>query len=248
MTRLKLPPISWLAAVMVLLWLHAARGQALVEAGVPALSREWSVADYQQAATVLASGKVPLPTLADPEGRAFLKRLTSTDNLSFARNKTLPVAARLEDFGKMMIAPNQILKQYLAAANKGAQLHAEIALQMSFVLHIAEEGVLLAEEFIPTIPKDNKYKIRLDGLKKMNSGLTSIFVGAESSLGENTFYSQEDLSLLLQAMADTLPTVKRAFPPDYKIEFRKKLEARLPSFPAEQDTANLKKMIAEIGR
>jgi hypothetical protein len=248
MTRPNIRSISWLAAVALLSLLNVARGQALVEAGVPALSREWTSVDYQQAANVLASGKVPLPTLADPEGRAFLKRLTSTDNLSSSRNRSVPIGARLEDFSKMMIAPNSILKQYLAAANKGEKLHAEIALQMAFVLHLAEEGILLADEFMPTIPKDGKYETRLAGLKKMNSGLTTIFVGAEASLGENTFYSQEDLSGLLQAMADVLPTVKRAFLSDYKIELRKKLQARQASFSDQNDAANLKKMIAELSQ
>lgn len=248
MTRVALLPISLLNA-MAMLWLcNAAHSESLVEAGVPALGREWSGMDYKQAADVLLSGRVPLPTLADAEGRIFLKRLTSPENFSFTRNKTLPISARLQDFTELMGAPNAILKKYLAAAYKGANLHAEVALQLAFMLHVAEEGILLADEFLPTIPKDERYEIRLDGLKKMYSGMTTVFVGAEASLGESNFYSHEDLSVLLQAMAEVLPVVQRAFPPDYKIELRKKLEARLSAFPAEQDTANLKKMIVEIGR
>jgi hypothetical protein len=224
------------------------RGQTLVEAGMPALSREWSGADYQRAAEVLASGKVPLPTLATPEGRAFFKRLTSPENLSFAANTSVPISVRMGDFsGSLMTGVKTILMQYLTAANKGARVHTEVAMQMSFMLHLAAAGIKLTDEFIPTIPKDDKYEIRLGGLKKMYGGMTTIFVGAETSLGENTFYSPEDLSLLLQAMSEVLPTMKTAFPPDFGIELRKKLEKRKAAFPGEKDRQILQKMIAEIG-
>ena len=238
---------AYLCATIFLFFIAAAHSQALVEAGVPAFGREWSGLGLPTHRRDPSSGKVPLPTLADPEGRAFLKRLTSTENLSFARDSHLPINARGDDFGKLMQGSSTIIMQYVTAANKGAKVHTETVMQMCFTLRLAEAGIVLVDEFIPTIAKDDKYEVRLAGLKKMYSGLTSIFVGAETSLGETSFYSPEDLSLLLQAMEEVLPTVRKAFPAGYDLELRKKLEARQAGFPAEKDAANLQKMIAELG-
>jgi hypothetical protein len=220
---------------------------ALAEAGIPALSREWVGDDYARAAGLLAAGKVPLPRLSDETGRLFLQRLTSTENFSFYRNRTLPIEQRLDNLLKLMSGSGTIMKQYATAANKGLDLHREITQQLAFSLRFAAMGVQLIDEFLPTIPKDDKYPVRMDGLKRTNGGLTSIFVGAEMSLSETKFYSPEDLSLLLGAMAETLPVVKKAFPPDYRIELRKKLESRKSAFPRKEDAQSIQRMIDELG-
>jgi len=226
---------------------YRTQSQTLVEAGMPALSRAWSGKDYERAAEVISSGKVPLPILTDAEGRAFLKRITSTENFSFALDTNLPIAVRLDDFsGSFMTGSKTIFMQYFKAANKGANVHTETAMQLSFMLRVAEVGIKLTDEFIPTIPKDDKYEIRLDGLKRMHSGMTTVFVGVEASLSETSFYSPEDLSLLLQTMAEVLPSIKKAFPGGYEIELRNKLKARRAAFPNEKDATNLRKMIEEI--
>jgi hypothetical protein len=41
----------------------------------------------------------------------------------------------------------------------------------------------------------------MEGLRKMNEGLTTVFVGAEEMLAEQNGFSAEDLSILLDAMA-----------------------------------------------
>jgi hypothetical protein len=208
----------------------------------------WSGADYQRAAEVLSSGKIPLPTLADAEGRAFFKRFTSTENLNFAFDTNLPIAVRLDDFsGSLTTGVKTILMQYLTAANKGVNVHTETALILSFMLRLGAAGIVLVEEFVPTIPKDDKYDVRLGGLKRMNSGLTTVFLGAETSLGETSFYSHEDLSQILQTMVEVLPTFLKVFPGGYRVELRKKLEERGKAFPGEKDAANLQKMLGELG-
>ena len=221
-------------------------GKAFVEAGLPAISREWMGDDYVRAAEVLAAGKVQLPHLSDAQGRLLLQRLTATENLSFCRNRTLPLEQRLDGLFKLMGGSNAISKQYMAAANKGANVHTELAQQLAFLLRVAVLGVQLVDEFQPTIPKDEKYAVRMDGLKQIYSGLTTMFAGAETSLSEKKFYSAEDLSLLLTAMAETLPIVKKAFASDYKLELRKKLESRRAAFPQSEDAQKLQRMISEL--
>lgn len=146
-----------------------------------------------------------------------------------------------------MTGVRAITMQYATAANKGTNVHTEMAMQVSFMLRVAKVGTILVDEFIPTIQKDDKYEIRLAGLKRMYSGMTTMFVGAEASLSETSFYSPDDRSLLIQTMAEVLPAIKNAFPAGYNVELRKKLGIRKAASSNEKDAANLQKMIDEIG-
>ena len=87
----------------------------------------------------------------------------------------------------------------------------------------------------------------MEGLKQMNEGLTSVFVGSEQMLAEQNGFSAEDLSVLLDAMAQTLPRIKKGFPPDVRIELRKKLETDKARFKKDEDARRLDQMLAELG-
>jgi len=226
----------------------AAETNVFVEAGIPAPDREWRGADYRLAAATFAATTLPLPRSSEKDGKAVLDRLTSLENFSFHRNKTLPVDARMVDYSSLLEGTGAILKRYLATTTKGQEFHKEIAALMAFMLHTAALGVELADEFVPTIARDEKYAVRMDGIKKMNSGLTTIFVGAENSLAEQKFYSAEDLSLLLKAMSETLPRVKRAFSADYRVELRKKLTSHKSSFKKKEDLRYIDEMLKELSR
>ena len=226
----------------------AADANVYREAGVPAADREWRGADYRLTAATLAATKVSLPRFSEKHGKAVLDRLTSLENFSFHRNRTLPIDARMVDYSSLLEGAGAILKPYLATTTKGQEFHKEIAALMAFMLHAAALGVELADEFVPTIPRDENYTVRMDGIKKMNSGLTTIFVGAENSLAEQKFYSAEDLSLLLKAMSETLPRVKKAFSADYRVELRKKLTSHKSSFKRKEDIQRIDEMLKELSR
>jgi hypothetical protein len=66
-------------------------------------------------------------------------------------------------------------------------------------------------------------------------------------LAEQNGFSAEDLSVVLDAMASTLPRIKTGFPPDVRIELRKKLETDKARFKKAEDTHRLDQMIAELG-
>jgi len=224
----------------------AAETNVFVEAGIPAPDREWRGADYRIAAATFAATKLPLPRFSDKHGKAVLDRVTSVENFSFYRNKTLPVDPRMADYANLLEGAGAILKRYLATTTKGREFHKELATLMAFILHAAAVGVELADEFIPTIPRDEKYPVRMDGLKKMNSGLVTMFVGAENSLAEQKFYSGEDLSLLLKALSEALPRVKKAFSADYRVELRKKLTSHKSSFKNKEDIRYIDEMLKEL--
>lgn len=219
-----------------------------VEAGIPDASRAWTGGDYERAVQILSEGKIGLPRLTDPQGAALLRRITSTENFAFHHNRDLPVQSRMEDYLKMCHWIAALLKLYGAEpAIAGVGPHQELAALMAFMLHGAALGVDLIDEFLPTVPKDDQYEIRMGGLKQMNSGLTGVFVAAEQTLGDRqTLSADDDLSVLLEAMESTLPRIKKVFPEEVRVELRKKLEADKARFSAPKDLQRLDAMIREL--
>jgi len=175
-----------------------------LKAGVPAADRQWTGSDYAAVAEVLSAGKLPLPSLRDDGGRAVLERLTSTENLSFHRNPSLPLQARMEDIINVLESSNRVAKLYLAAAIHGDRspparagsepLHDEIARLIAFELHVMATAAELVDEYLPTMPRDDRYETRIAGMKRFASGVALGFVGALQSLSEKDFYSPADLS------------------------------------------------------
>jgi hypothetical protein len=214
-----------------------------LEAGIPPATRTWSGPDYKRTIEVLTAGKVPLPRFADPQGAALLRRMTSTDNLSLQRDKRVPLSARLQDFLQVQQEANELLGLYLAA--KEGYYRPEFVSVMVFRLHSSAQGADLFEELAPTFPRDEMYATRTEALKLMNEGLNMVFAEAELMLTEP--FSAEDLSVLLDAMASTLPRLKKCFPPDARIELRKKLETDKARFKKDEDAKRLDQMIGELG-
>jgi hypothetical protein len=218
-----------------------------LEAGIPAVSRAWSGPDYERAVEILSSGKIGLPRFADPQGAALLRRMTSTENFTLHRDKKVPMQMRMEDYLKMYQGAASLLKLYYSEpAIGGIAPHQELAAFLAFLLHGSALGIELTDEFLPTIQKDDRYEVRMAGLKQMNSGMTTVFVGAEQTLGDSKTFSADDLSVILRAMESTLPRVKKAFPEDVRVELRKKLEEDKARFTGQEDLQRLNAMIREL--
>jgi hypothetical protein len=225
----------------------AAQTDPFLEAGVPAATRLWSGPDYQRAAEILTAGKVPLPKFADPQGAALLRRATSLDNLALLGDKSLPLTARMDEFIQLQQGAVGLLKLYLVASDAGGYRQ-ELAGLTALLLHSSARGAELVEEMLPTLPKDETYASRMEGLKEMKEGMTTAFVGTEQMLTPENNFSPEDLSLLLEAMAQTLPHLKTGFPPEVRIEMRKKLEDDKARFKKDEDTRRLDRMLSELGK
>jgi hypothetical protein len=203
----------------------AADTNKFVEAGIPAPDREWVGIDYARAAQVLASGTIELPRVSDELGRTLLLRMTSLDNLSLAHDASIPLASRMDDLEKAMVGANSIMMLYVDAENKGEKVDNELARLMAFVLHGTAAHLELIAEFVSTIPNFQNDQVRMDALAKIREGFTNVFLGAEVSLSETNAYTADDLTLLLEAMDATLPTLKSAFSGAFREEMRIKLHA-----------------------
>lgn len=219
-----------------------------VKAGIPAPSRAWTGADYTQAVSVLGSGTSPLPRFSDSNGAAVLNRMTAVENFDFYRNPSVPLQTRLGDYINFMQGANTLLKLYVYSPRDSAgKTQPETAALLAYLLRIAAVGLDLADAFMPTVPRDEKYATRVEGVKKMQAGFTTTFGGAEITLTQDSGFSAADRSLVLKAMADTLPTLQRAFQADYKQELRQKLEADREKLSGTEDRRLLDAMIGQLG-
>jgi hypothetical protein len=216
------------------------------QAGVPSPDREWMSFDYTLAAKVFLSNKVPLPRLSDPEGKRLLDTIVSTNNLAFYCNKSLPLQIRLSGWIALLKGANDILKQYLAEAGKGRNVDSEMTQIEAFLLYTSVVGFKLVDEYLPQIPKDDKYETRMEGLAKMNSGAVTTFAGASTVLTAPETYNAHDRQVILSAMAETLPTFKKAFPPSYVEELKQKLSAVRPKISEPENVRRIDSMLATL--
>jgi len=218
---------------------------SFTKAGAPSPTREWYGADYIAIAELVAAKKIPLPRFTDPDGSEFLNRLCDIQNFSLCKNLTLPLNQRLESYLQLQDGTNRLLKIYWAEQSKGIDYRRELSAICSFTLHTAALGVDMTEEFLPTVPKDDKYEIRMEGLRGMKNGLALTFVGIEAALSEGIF-DPEGILLVEKAMAETLPRLKTYFSPDFSAELTIKLKKRLEASKDSSEIKYLNQMLKEL--
>lgn len=214
---------------------------------LPATDRQWSGADYEQASEALASIKGPLPSFSDERGSELLHRITSLENFSLGRDQRIPIKVRITDYASLYKGTSSILLLYYSASLETKQnLNAEMASLAAFTLHASALGVGLVDEVIATMGKETDPKTVMEGVRKMYSGLTTVFVGAEKMLTEPNGFSDKDRSTVLLAMAETLPTIKKALSPKYLAELRGRLELDKKQFTTESDLRQIDLMLNTI--
>jgi len=166
------------------------------------------------------------------------------ENLAFHANKALPIGTRIPDFLKILQSTNAIVALYLNRPEEQIKAcHYELAALQGYMMRIAESGLVLFNEFIPQIPKDENYATRMDGVRQMKGGITTMFAGIFTSTTEEGLYTPEDRTIMYQAMADTLPVLREAFQPDYRVELRQKLVAERKKLTNPTDIHYLDTMI-----
>ncbi|MEY2882275.1 MAG: hypothetical protein RLZZ15_4655 [Verrucomicrobiota bacterium] len=216
--------------------------------GAPSPDHDWYGADMELMAGVLRSPEISLPRLSDAGSATYIARVINPANFSLYRNTRLPIGTRISDFLKFQGAVRDILMRYTADANRGIDLHREVAVLMCHMLSTSTQGIALVDEFVPALPEDDTYAIRMDGLKKFMHSLVLIFSAAEQSLSETKFYSKEDLSALLRAMDDSLPSLLPSFSDADRKEFSRKLSARATQFTSSHDKEAIIRMITTFHR
>ena len=219
-----------------------------VKAGIPTPSRAWTGADYTQAVNVLESGASPLPRFSDSNGAAVLNRMTAVENLGFYLDPSVPLETRFGDYLALSIGANTLFTLYVESPRDSAgKTQLETAALMAYRLRIAVAGLDLVDALISTVPRDEKYATRVASMKTTQTAYAATLGDAEIMLTAEHGFSAAGRSLVLRAMADTLPTLKRAFQPFYREELRQKLEADRAKLSDAEDRRLLDAMIGQLG-
>lgn len=219
---------------------------AYLAAGVAATDRVWTSADYATLAKLISEKKVPLPLVIDPLKKKIIDRVCSLENLELGRNKSLAVVSRLQEFLVMHQATAQLLKVYVSEAASGAHLGEETSRLISFILHVSALGVELVDEFLPTLAKDETYEVRMQGLAKMKSGLSTVFSGMYTSIAVDSIYTDSQRSSMLKAVASTIPQFVTVLSDDTKTEFARKYAKCKERFKSESDQGLLEQIVSQL--
>lgn len=243
--------VRHLIAYLALLMLTASialGADTYLDAGVAATDREWRAADYKEFMALVTAKKIPLPLLSDEQGAKVLKRFCSPENLAFARNTTLPLNARLPDFLDSQSAVASLLKLFMAKALNREKVGGEASLLLSYNLQLASVGIELVDEFLPTIKHDDTYESRMEGLKRMKSGLATMFAGCYQSVAEDDIYTNEQRSDLLASIAQTAPRFATALSADLKAEMTLKFTKLNEKLKEPRDRESIASILKSIGR
>jgi len=213
-----------------------------VDAGVPAPDRSWGGEDYLAAYQAIATNQLPLPSVADEQGKAVIERISNADNLAFIENDSLPMQARAQSAMQLFGGLNQFMAHYAANLYSGQDLGYETALVMAQVLRGSAEMLLLTNEMLKNLPKDHTYETRMQGVAQMKDGLMNIVNGTLIVLTEREYFDPEDMSIIIVALQEKLPIFMEHFTPSFQMEILLKLQKLKPDFEG-QDAERIGAMI-----
>jgi hypothetical protein len=200
-----------------------------VELGLPAHDRPWLAPDMVQADKALTAiaQKNPrqLPRYQSEQSGPVFARLTSPQNLEFARNRTIPLDWRMSQALDSTEASNRIHKRYVAAALKNTMGTSELVECLGYQLRAAVVMLDLVDEFLPTMdPKEPDYAARMKGLEQMRQGLAGLVAGGLLTLTERQSYRPAELVRLVGYMKETCPRILAGLSPTSRLEMLTRLE------------------------
>jgi hypothetical protein len=182
-----------------------------VAQGLPAYDRPWVGQDLTVVAPklkALAAGEPQqLPRRGSDKSGAVFARLVADDNLSFFRNRSLPLSSRMSESVAYFQSQNDILKTYAGALDRGKVSGDDVIDLLAAELSTVQVVLELVDEFLPTVPRDEKYEARMHGLQTMRQGLATMVSGVLTSFTETQVYGVDARSRLLGRCIETFPHI-----------------------------------------
>src|SRR5262249_41866360 len=151
---------------------HGQTVAELVAKGCPSPDKLWLAKDYTAFHQLLIGGTIPLLRLNSEGAGMIFRRYVDTANLTIHTNRDFPLNQRMDDLMTLQDATKGVMLFYMRAANHGEKVEKEFAELLVFQLAVGGAACGIANEFLPTIPKDEKYEVRMAGLAKVKLGLT----------------------------------------------------------------------------
>lgn len=215
------------AAVVIVIGASSAAAprNPYLDAGLGAVDRVWDGRDYRKAAEVFGRGRLPLPTIREPRGRALILRMTSPENLErgMLANRSLPIEPRMQDWLSVVEGTQTLLKLYVSRPDRGQSAHAELAHLLAFQVRAAGYGMMLLAERLRTAPRDDKYEVRVDAFRRGAKAAAGLYRASLIMVCEPGPNSAEERSHVLASARDALPMVQDALPLEYASELRNNL-------------------------
>ena len=166
-----------------------------------------------------------LPRHASSKSGAVFARMTAVANHNFTRSRTLPLETRMANGLAYMQALNGVNMIYLTAFLRNQIGGTEGVRLMAEVVRVADVMGEVADEFFPTIPKDDpNYAVRMGGMTKMKQGSATVIQGALTTLTEAHAYSRADRVWFAESLTETVPTLARRLLPGSRAELLVKLD------------------------
>jgi hypothetical protein len=224
-----------------------------VKLGVPAFDRPWTGDDFAQAVKALtalaAKDAGQLPRHNSPRSGSVFARLISPDNLAACRDRSQPIKTRMGLANDYFPSFNAMMKLYLAAFVKGKVGDIDMIEVMGTSLRGSALVMELVDEFSLTLDKtDPKYKVRMDGLVLMKSGLATMIGGCLIMLTERDSYRTVSLRRLIELMRELLPAMIPHLTPDARDDVRYRLDALIKDPRMADLTPSLKQLLAAVDK
>ena len=183
-----------------------------MEQGMPSPDRSWSNSDMATVSRLITeiskrdSGQ--LPRFGSPKSGTVFARMTNKENLELFRNPTVPLEARLPLALQFMQAANGVNAAYLLGLVRQTTGDDEMTEITGLMLRVAVMMIELMDEFLPSLDKnDPTYPVRMDGMKKMKSGMANMMQGAIQQISEPGTWSREPLRRHIAYIDETFPVI-----------------------------------------
>ena len=209
--------------------------------GMPAPNREWSHIDYDNAAKVIV--KLPresLPRLGKSEG--CFERIVTHENLDLLFSKSLPLDQRMGAALSYMSSIGQVFKTYAMHPYQAHVLAEEASRLVEMQLFMVSSLMPLMEEFMSSLPPQQRTSVREDGKRQLIAGLEQALIANITMAGETTVWTVNQRRSFVDALKEAL---KRAWP--YLTEpFKRELPVRAKERHEAEKDADVKLSLKQL--
>ena len=208
----------------------AAPAPAPVASGVmPEFTHTWSPDEFVAGADV-AAARVPLPSYATPDGKAFLDRFTSTDNYAALSDQKVSLAVRMKQSVAMFHANGRLLLVYAGAADHGQPLHAEVtALAVREMSYGSLNAILFNQWTVTANSRDPKLAA---AKAQLGDGYAAVCMAVLKVIQNPRYLTPGDITYLLRSMNTSIVRMGVFFTPEARAQLRQQLTTQRAQLPA----------------
>jgi hypothetical protein len=198
-----------------------------ISLGLPAPDREWVGADMGVAAKVLAGLLAEkLPRWGSAKSGRVFARMVDDDNLSFHRNSSLSIDARLDDCANYMAGTGMLLKVYYEGFTKDVVPPRDVTELLGMMLKTVPEVLTLMTARAAMFSREEpSHSTRMQGFEQVRRGAATVIAGALQTLSEYPAYSAEDLGPVLRGLESALPRTLPLLSRETSLEVKAKVAA-----------------------